>query len=127
MKQLLSLLAVTIAVVLIVTPMANAQGPEKGGAPGQEKGGAPGGPPPGQADKPQTFEGQITKVDAKTIGVKGAAGEMTFTYDDKTQVRGGEKDVQGLAGKTGTPVRVTYREAGGNRIALSIDVMDKQK
>ena len=110
MKQLLSLLAVTIAVMLVALPFVS----------GQDK-------PPAQGQaQAQTFEGQLTKVDAKTITVKGGAGEQVFAYDEKTQVRGGEKDVQGLASKTGTPVRITYREAGGNKIALAIDVMEKR-
>jgi len=119
MKRLLSLLAVSTALMLVVLPFANAQG----GAP--PPGGAPGG---AQAEKPGTFEGQLTKVDAagKTISVKGAAGEMQFRYDDKTQVQGPEKDIQGLAAKTGTPVRVTYRGEKDNAIATSIQVMEKK-
>jgi hypothetical protein len=98
--------------MLVVLPLANAQG-------GQA-------PPAAQAAK--EFEGQLTKVDAtaKTISVKGSAGEMLFRYDDKTQVQGPEKDIQGLAGKSGTPLKVTYREAGDNRIAIAIQVLEKR-
>ena len=117
MKQLLSLLAVSIAVMLVALPLANGQGQ----APPAQ------GPPPGQAERAQTFDGLLTKVDAaaKTIAVKGSAGEQLFRYDDKTQIRGPEKDVQGLAGKTDTPVRITYREAGDNKIALAIEVLER--
>jgi hypothetical protein len=79
----------------------------------------------GQAQADKTFEGQLTKVDAnaKTISVKGSAAEMMFRYTDQTQVLGSAKDVQGLAGKTGTPLKVTYREAGANSyIATRIEV-----
>ena len=109
MKRLLTLGAASIAVLLlIVTPVAS-QAP--------------------QAEK--TFSGTLTKVDAekKMITVKGAGNqpEMTFMYDDKTQVTGEEKTVQGLAGKSGAMLRVTYREAGADRIATRIDVSEAKK
>ena len=54
MKQLVSLMAITVAVMLVALPLAYAQG---------------------QQPRPQgkTFEGQLTNVDAKahTISVKG--------------------------------------------------------
>ena len=109
MKRLLTLGAASIAVLLlVVTPVAS-QAP--------------------QAEK--TFSGTLTKVDAekKVITVKGAGNqpEMTFMYDDKTQVTGEEKTVQGLAGKSGAMLRVTYREAGADRIATRIDVSEAKK
>ncbi len=65
----------------------------------------------GQAEK--TFSGTLTKVDAakKVISVKGSGNEpeMTFMYDDKTQVTG-EKTVEGLAGKSRAMLKVTSRE-----------------
>src|SRR5215470_11171909 len=72
MKRLLTLGAASIAVLLrIVMPVAS-QAP--------------------QAEK--TFSGTLTKVDAakKVITAKGtgAEPEMTFMYDDKTQVTGAE-------------------------------------
>jgi hypothetical protein len=69
-----------------------------------------------QADK--SFSGTLTKVDAakKVITVKGtgAEPEMTFIYDDKTQVTGAEKNVEGLTGKTGAALKVTYQEKGAD-------------
>jgi hypothetical protein len=50
--------------------------------------------------------------------------DMTFDYTDGTQVVG-EKNVQGLAGKTGADVRVTYRDAGGKHIATKIETAEK--
>src|SRR5215831_705325 len=99
MKRLLNLGAGSIAVlVLIVMPVA-------GQAPQAEK----------------SFAGTLAKVDAakKVISVKGTGSqpEMTFTYDDKTQVTGAEKTVQGLAGKSGATLKTTYREQGADRIA----------
>src|SRR5262245_35016919 len=109
MKRLLTLGAASIALLLlIVMPVAN-QAP--------------------QAEKP--YSGTLTKVEAakKVITVKGtgAEPEMTFTYDDKTQVSGVEKSVEGLAGKSGATLKVTYREEGANRIATRIDVSEAKK
>ena len=82
-----------------------------------------------QAEK--SFSGTLTKVDAekKVITVKGTGDqpEMTFTYDDKTQVNGAEKSIQGLAGKSGATLKVTYREQGGDRIATRIEVSEAKK
>jgi hypothetical protein len=82
-----------------------------------------------QADK--TFSGTLTKVDPakKVISVKGTGNEpeMTFMYDDKTQVTGAEKTVEGLAGKSGAMLKVTYREEGTNRVATRIEVSEARK
>jgi hypothetical protein len=129
MKKLLTVTAISVAVMLAIVPLASGQ--EKGGPPagGPPQGGPPaGGPPPGggaQAEK--VFQGQLAKVDAqaKSIDVKGPGGmDMTFDYTDGTQVVG-EKNVQGLAGKTGADVRVTYRDAGGKHIATKIETAEK--
>src|SRR5262245_24400390 len=97
MKRLLTMTAITVAVMLVVLPLTY----------GQDKAA-----PAQAADK--VFQGQLVKVDpdAKSITVKGNM-EMTFEYSDRTQVTGSEKTIQGLAGKTGTDLKVTYREAQG--------------
>jgi hypothetical protein len=129
MKKLLTVTAISVAVMLAIVPLASGQ--EKGGPPagGPPQGGPPaGGPPPGggaQAEK--VFQGQLAKVDAqaKSIDVKGPGGmDMTFDYTDGTQVVG-EKNVQGLAGKTGADIRVTYRDAGGKHLATKIETAEK--
>ena len=116
MKKLVSLMAITVAVMLVALPLAYAQGQQ-----GQ----------PGQQARPQakTFEGQLTNVDAKTqtVSVKGNAGEMMFRYTEQTQVVGGEKDIQGLATKSGANVIVTYQDAGDNHIAARIEVVQAKK
>jgi hypothetical protein len=124
MKKLLTVTAISVAVMLVIVPFASGQ-QEKGGAPpAQER---PGAPPAQAAEK--VFEGQLTKVDAnaKSITVKGANQEMTFDYTDATQVTGSEKSVQGLAGKTGTDLKVSYREAAGKRTATKIETIEKGK
>jgi hypothetical protein len=104
-------MAITVAVMLVALPFAYAQGQQTR--------------PQGQ----KTFEGQLTNVDAKaqTISVKGSAGDMMFRYTEQTQVVGGEKDVQGLATKSGANVIVTYQDAGDNHVAARIEVVQAQK
>src|SRR5262245_46817024 len=117
MKSLLTLAAVSVAVVVLLTvPVVY----------GQDR------PAPAPQDRPaaaqeKVFDGQLTKVDttAKSISVKGADKEMIFAYTDQTQVVGPEKSVQGLAGKTGTQLKVSYREAGGANLATKIEMVQK--
>ena len=116
MKKFLSLTAICVAIALVSLPLAYGQekvAPEKA---------AP------QAEK--TFQGQLMKVDAnaKTISVKGAGdAEMLFQYNDRTQVVGPQKDIQGLATQTGEQLRVTYREAGpDSHIATKIEIVDRK-
>jgi|SwirhisoilCB1_FD_contig_61_5357318_length_387_multi_5_in_0_out_0_1 hypothetical protein len=108
MKKLLALSAVTLAVALLVTvPVAFSQ--ER---PSAEK----------------TFDGQLTKVDAaaKSISVKGADNkEMMFHYTDQTQVIG-EQSIQGLTGKAGAQLKISYQEQGKNNIATKIEVVQQK-
>ena len=116
MKKFLSLTAICVTIALVSLPLAY----------GQEKA-APEKAAP-QAEK--TFQGQLMKVDAnaKTISVKGAGdAEMLFQYNDRTQVVGPQKDIQGLATQTGEQLRVTYREAGpDSHIATKIVIVDRK-
>ena len=109
MKRLLTLGAASIAVLLLIVMPAASQAP--------------------QAEK--TFSGTLTKVDAakKVITVKGTANEpeKTFTFDDKTQVTGAEKTVEGLTGKSGAMLKIAYREEGTNRIATRVEVSEAKK
>jgi len=114
MKTKAALIAVGVAVLLVaISPVANSQV----AAPTSEK----------------TFEGQLTKVDttAKTISVKGTEDqqprEMSFAYDDATQVVGGDKTVQGLTGKTGSDLKITYKIDKGTNQATKIEMIDKDK
>jgi len=135
MKKLLTVTAICVAVMLAVVPLASGQGPEQKGPPaggppagGPPPGGPPaGGPPAGGAQAERVFMGQLVKVDAqaKWITVKGPGDkEMQFDYTDATQVVG-EKNVQGLAGKTGADLRVTYRDAGGKLTATRIETIER--
>ena len=107
MRSLFTLMALTVAVLLVGQPLIY----------GQEK-----------AAETKVFEGQLSKVDAatKSISVKGSTGpEMLFNYDDKTQVIGPVKDVQGLAGTPGTALKVTYHQEKGSNWATRIEIVQK--
>ena len=73
----------------------------------------------------KNYSGQLGKVDdkAKEITLKGTDNkEMMFTWDDKTQITGVEGGPQGLTGKTGSALKVTYRENRGANLATKIEV-----
>jgi len=120
-----------IATVLLVTvcltaaPLQQAPGgPERGGG-GQAPPAAPG----GGAAQAKTATGQLSKVDvkAKEITIKGADNkDMVFTYTDATQMTGVEGGPEGLTGKTGATLRVTYQERGGGNLASRIEVQEKK-
>lgn len=112
MKKLLSVTAICVAVTFAVLPLASAQDRAA--------------PPSQAADK--VFEGQLTKVDAnaKQITLKGTDAEMMFEYTDATQVIGADKGVQGLATRTGTPLKITYRDSQGKHIATRIETLEKR-
>jgi hypothetical protein len=105
MRSLFALMAFGVAVLLVAQPLVY-----------------------GQAAEQKVFEGQLTKVDAtaKSISVKGSTGpEMQFNYDDQTQVIGPEKDIQGLAGKSGAALKVSYRQEKGINWATRIEILEK--
>ena len=127
-----------IATVLLVTvclaaaPLQQAPGgPERGGGPGAQQppaGGAPRGDG-GAAAQNRTATGELAKVDAaaKQITIKGADNkEMVFVYNDATQISGVEGGAQGLTGKSGATLRVTYQERGGSNLASRIEVQEKK-
>ena len=107
MRELFALTAVTLAVALLVTvPVAYSQD---------------------QPSPEKTFEGQLTKVDAaaKSISVKGPDNKaMTFRYTDQTQVIG-ENSIQGLTGKAGAQLKISYQEEKGRYMATKIEVVQK--
>jgi len=92
-------------------------------------------PPPGAApgagaqQAERAFQGTLVKVDteAKTLVAKDADNkEMQFTYTDKTEVIGSEKTVQGLATKSGSKLKVTYRSDRGVNSASKIELMPEK-
>jgi hypothetical protein len=109
MKKLLTATAMCVAATLLILPLAY----------GQDKAA-----PPAQAQQEKVFQGQLIKVDAnaKSLSLKGAGDmEMTFEYTDTTKIVGSEKNVQEFAGKAGTELKVTYRDAAGKHTATQIE------
>ena len=84
-------------------------------------------PPAGQAPakktEPVTGEMVSLNTSTRTLIVKTAPEtDMKFTYSDDTVIVGVEKGVEGLIGKPGSVVTVTYDEHGTANIALKIEV-----
>ena len=103
------------------TPDANRPAANPQATPGQ-------GPATSASEK--TFEGRLTKIDTatKTITVskEGETRDMTFKYGDRTVVVGGDRTVQGLSGKTGSTLKITYQaESDNNNMASRIEISDK--
>jgi hypothetical protein len=76
-----------------------------------------------------TYNGDLIRVsiDSHIFAVKGSdQKEWEFTYNDKTEVTGAMETVEGLAGKTGTPVTVHYKKEGDKYIATKIEVHQHQ-
>jgi hypothetical protein len=72
----------------------------------------------------KTFEGHLTKVniEAKLITVKGDDDkEIMFVFNNDTAMTGVENSPQGLTGKTGTRLKITYRESRGINLATKIE------
>lgn len=121
--------ALLVTVSLTAAPLQQAPAPPPGQTPAPGRGG-PGAQPPagGQATQERMATGQLAKVDAsaKEITIKGSDNkEMVFTYNDATQITGVDGP-QGLAGKTGSTLRVTYRASGGDNLATRIEVQGAQ-
>ena len=100
------------------------------GAPKPEKPAAP---------KAETASGVVSAVSGNSLTVKGASGDSTFTVDAKTTVVGtgmgtagrkvmaeGGKPTLGEFVKEGDTVSVTYKEAGGSKVASVIRVTRKK-
>lgn len=80
---------------------------------------------PKAAQQEKAFQGTLVKVDAdaKTLTAKDAKNqEMVFHYTDKTEVVGSENSIQGLAGKPGTQLNITYSVERGNNTATRIEM-----
>jgi hypothetical protein len=86
---------------------------------------APKAPAAPAAQQEKAFQGSLVKVDndAKTLTAKDANNkEMVFHYTDKTEVVGSDNSIQGLAGKTGTQLNITYSVDKGANNATRIEM-----
>jgi hypothetical protein len=80
---------------------------------------------PQQGQGQKALEGVLTSIDADNhmLRVMGTDNkEWVFIYTDQTQVTGPEKSIQGLAGKSGTKLRITYQVEQGKNVATSIEI-----
>lgn len=112
MKRVIALI-VAMLFVLSVAGLALAD-EKKEAAPAEKKAPA----------KVKQVTGEVTAVDAtaKTLTVKGKAGDVALTADDKTTVKiGKEKKALGDI-KVGDKVTVRYTEMDGKNVAKSIIV-----
>jgi Cu/Ag efflux protein CusF len=119
----LSVLCVSVLLLALAIPAAIAQ---QGAAPPDPQGQNT---PAQQDQEVRSFEGSLTKVDAeaKTITLKSDSNaEMTFSYNDQTQVVGADDGVQGLTGKTGSSMKVSYRVQKGSNYASKIEIQPKK-
>ena len=72
------------------------------------------------------FQGSLVQVntDGKMLTVKDAENkEMTFAYSEHTEIVGSESSVQGLAGKSGERVKVSYTVKDGINEASRIEIL----
>lgn len=82
-----------------------------------------------RAQKPEPVTGELVALNpaTKTLVVRTAPeNDVKFTYSDETEIVGVDgKGVEGLTGKPGTMVTVTYDVHGTANIALKIEVSQK--
>lgn len=124
MKRHITFAAISAVLLLTLGLAAFAQQPPA--APGGPR---EGGPPQAAPAETKSYEGHLSKVDvsAKLITVKGADDkEMMFAYNDQTQMVGVESGPQGLTGKTGSTLKIAYRENRGINLATRIEVAPAQ-
>ena len=113
MKRLLKWSVCTVLLIAVTMTVNAAQRP----AP-QE--------PQAPAQQERQFQGTLVKVDpdAHMITAKGAdEKEWQFSYSDKTEVVGGEK-TQGLTGKAGSQLKITYMVDKGINQAIRIEISE---
>lgn len=116
---------IALAFAVFMAGAASAQDPApQAPAPAQEKA-------PDQAKaKAMTATGELVKVDAekKTLSVRQADGaELTFSYNDQTEITGEQKGAQGLATAEGSRVIVTYTTTDSTKTATKVEVKAAKK
>ena len=127
MKRISGFFGVALTAALVSIPAYSQQAPTPAErqAPAPTTRQAPA--PADKATAEKTFSGQLSKVDtsAKLIAVKGPdQKDMMFNYNDETQVISPDKTVQGLSGKTGAQLRISYREERGTNLATKIELVE---
>ena len=80
--------------------------------------------------KTQTATGELVKVDSEkmTLSVRQADGaELTFSYNDQTEISGEQKNAQGLATAEGSKVVVHYTATDTAKTATKIEIKPAKK
>lgn len=80
--------------------------------------------------KSQTVTGELMKVDSEkmTLSVRQADGaELTFSYNDQTEISGEQKNAQGLATAEGSKVVVHYTATDTAKTATKIEIKPAKK
>lgn len=83
-----------------------------------------------QVQQDKTFEGTLLKIDAakNLLTMTGPDDKQwEFTYNDRTEVIGSERSVQGLAGKPGAKLKITYRMEQGTNLATRIEMPSDER
>ncbi len=84
----------------------------------------------GMSEKGLTLNGDLIRVDTDnhSFVVRGSdQKEITFSYDDKTEISGAGGTIEGLAGSTGTSVTVYYKQEGTSNVATKVEVHSSMK
>ena len=120
MKKVIALLVAMLFALSVVGLAIAAE--KKEAAPAEKKEAAP-----AQEKAPvkvKQVTGEVTAIDAaaKTLTVKGKAGEVALTADDKTTVKIGKEKKTLADVKVGDKVTVKYAEMDGKNVAKSIIV-----
>jgi hypothetical protein len=87
--------------------------------------------PPGEhtrAKTPEPVTGELLSLNTstKTLVIRtDAETDMKFSYSETTEIVGADKGTEGLTGKAGSVVTVTYNVHGTANVAIKIEVKPK--
>jgi hypothetical protein len=112
-------LVLSVLVAGVMAPVAASQAAPEQKAPQQQQ----------KAPDQASLQGELraVDVDAKLITVAPAQGaERQFSYNDQTEVKGGQGGVAGLATMKGTQVTVHYTTEGKTSTAKLIEIQARQ-
>ena len=123
-------LAVASAMAVVLAAPASAQTPSP--SPAQPAAQTPAAPAASQAAQPlkSPVEGELVSVDttAKKITIKPMTGaNLVFTYDDKTDISGAQKDAAGLATQKDANVTVHFTEDAQTKARTATRVIVEAK
>ena len=121
-------LAVAGAMAVVLAAPASAQAPSPSQAPAAQTPAAPASQASQTVKSP--VEGELVSVDttAKKITIKPMTGaNLVFTYDDKTDISGAQKDAAGLATQKDARVTVHFTEDAQTKARTATRVIVEAK